>query len=331
MNTIREKVNICFTTDNNYVRPLSCAITSILKNSSPETDLRIFILEQDVSYENKSKILSLKNIKDCEISFIKIEPSLFCNFPDFKGSYITKTAYFRFLIADLLKDTDKVLYLDCDVIVLSEIKKLFMQDITEFYIGAVEDIGFYFDRMCSFKSFDTYVNSGVLLINLKKWRQDKISQKLFDVVEQYGDKLVYHDQTAINLVCKGKIKVFELSYNLQAFILYKISILLNHPLRKQLLRVIKDPKIVHYTNNRKPWNTYCPLRKYYLEYEKLTPFSVNYDFKYKLKICIQFAFFLIKNFYYILRFVLSPVIKVSQKQYYFEIKIFSLLKFKISK
>ena len=68
MNTIREKVNICFTTDNNYVRPLSCAITSILKNSSPETDLHIFILEQDVSFENKSKILSLKDIKDCEIS-----------------------------------------------------------------------------------------------------------------------------------------------------------------------------------------------------------------------------------------------------------------------
>ena len=62
MNTIREKVNICFTTDNNYVRPLSCAITSILKNSSPETDLRIFILEQDVSYENKSKIFWEKNV-----------------------------------------------------------------------------------------------------------------------------------------------------------------------------------------------------------------------------------------------------------------------------
>lgn len=331
MNTIRGKVNICFTTDNNYVRPLSCAITSILKNSSPETDLHIFILEQDVSFENKSKILSLKDIKDCEISFIKIDPSLFCNFPDFKDSYITKTAYFRFLIADLLKDIDKVLYLDCDVIVPSEIKELFLQDITDFYIGGVEDIGFYFDRMCSIKSFDTYVNSGVLLINLKKWRQDNISQKLFDVVEQYNDKLVYHDQTAINLVCKGKIKVLDLYYNLQVFICYKISILLNHPLRKQLLQVIKEPKIIHYTNNRKPWNTYCPLRKYYLEYEKLTPFSVNYDFKYKLKIFIQFVFFLLKNFYYILRFILSPIVNVSRKKSYFEVTILSYFKLNLFK
>ena len=302
-----------------------------IKKHLPETDLHIFILEQDVSYENKSKILSLKSIRDCEISFITIEPSIFCNFPEFEGSYISKTAYFRFLVADLLKDIDKILYLDCDVIVLSGIEELFMQNIADFYIGAVEDIGFYFDWTCSFKSFDTYANSGVLLINSKKWRQDNISQKLFETVEKYGDKLVYHDQTTINLVCKGKIKFFDLSYNLQVFVFYKISILLNHPLRKQLLEVIKEPKIIHYTNKTKPWNEYCPLRKYYLEYEKLTPFAKDYDFKYKLKIFKQFIFFLLKNFYYILRFILSPVIKVSQKQYYFEIILFSLFKFKIFK
>ena len=331
MDNITKSINICFTSDNNYVRPLSCTIASILKNTSSETDLHIFILEHDISFENKNKILSLKNIKDCEISFIKIDSSIFCNFPDFKGSYITKTAYFRFLVADLLKDIDKILYLDSDIIVLSQIEALFSEDITDFYIGAVEDIGFYFDRACLIKSFDTYVNSGVLLINLKKWRQDNISQKLFDVVEKYGYNLIYHDQTAINLVCEGKIKILDLSYNLQVFIFYQLSILLNHPLRKQLLQILKEPKIIHYTNNRKPWNTYCPLRKYYLEYEKITPFNVDYDFKYKLKTFIQFVLFLLKNFYYILRFILSPVIKISRKRYYIEITIFSHFKFKISK
>lgn len=331
MNTIREKVNICFTIDNNYVKPLSCAIVSILKNIKETTDLHIFILEHNISDENKNKILSLKYIKDFEISFINIEPSIFCNFPDFEGSYITKTAYFRFLIADLLKDIDKILYLDCDVIVLSGIEELFIQDLTNFYIGAIEDIVFYFDRMCSIKSFGTYVNSGVLLINLKKWRQDKISQKLFDVVEQYGDKLYYHDQTAINLVCEGKIKFLALHYNVQVFTLLQISTLLNHPRRKQIIQSIKKPTIIHYTGPQKPWNSYCPLRKYYLEYEKLTPFSVNYNFKYKLKIFIQFVFFLLKDFYYILRFILSPIVKVSRKKSYFEVTILSFFKLNLFK
>ena len=326
MKTIRERVNICFTTDNNYIRPLSCTIASILKNTDIETDLHIFILEYDISNENKNKILSLKKIKDCKISFIKTDSTIFYNFPDFQGGYITKTAYFRFLIADLLKDIDKVLYLDCDIIVLSQIEELFRQDITDFYIGAVEDVVFYFDRMCSIKDFDIYINSGVLLINLEKWRQDNISNKLFDIIKKYGDKLYYHDQTAINLVCEDKIKLLDLHYNIQVFYILQISILLNHPKRKQIIQSIKNPTIIHYTGPKKPWNSYCPLRKYYLKYEMLTPFYTNYDFKYKLKIFIQFMLVLLKDFYYILRFILSPIIKISRKKSYFEVTILSYFK-----
>ncbi|WP_372519743.1 glycosyltransferase family 8 protein [Candidatus Ruminimicrobiellum ovillum] len=324
-------INICFTTDNNYIRPLCSTMASILKNIKNETSLHIFILEHDVSDENKNKILSLKDIKDCEISFVKINISVFDNFPDFQNNYITKTAYFRFLVADLLKNVDKILYLDCDIIVLPGIEELFMQDITDFYIGAVEDVAFYFDILCPIRSFDTYINSGVLLINLKKWRQENISQKLFEAVEKYGAELYYLDQTAINLVCKGKIKLLELHYNVQVFILLQICVLLNHPLRKRLIQSIKKPKIIHYTGKKKPWNSYCPLRKYYLKYEKLTPFATDYDFKYKLKIFMQFIFLLLKDFYFILRFLLSPIIKISQKQSYFEITLFFHFKFKLFK
>ena len=330
MNT-KEIINICFTTDNNYVRPLSCSIVSILKNLKEDISLHIFIVEHDISDESKKKLLSLKKVRNCEISFIKINPSAFYNFPDFQGSYITKASYFRFLIADLLKDVDKILYLDCDVIVLSGIEELFMQDITDFYIGAVEDIVFYFDLLCSIKPFGTYVNNGVLLINLKKWRQDNIAQKLFDVVEKYGDKLIYHDQTATNLVCEGKIKFLDLRYNVQVFTLLQIGTLLNHPKRKQIIQSIKKPTIIHYTGPKKPWNSYCPLRKYYLQYEKLTPFDVEYDLKFKLKTFIQFVSLLLKDFYYILRFLLSPIIKVSRKKSHFEITIFSSFKFNLKK
>lgn len=324
-------INICFATDNNYIRPLCSAIVSILKNIKRETRLHIFILEQDVSDENKNKILSLKHIKDCDISFVNITDSVFDNFPAFQCNYVTKTAYFRFLIADLLKNVNNILYLDCDIIVLSGIEELFMQDITDFYIGAVEDIAFYFDILCPIKSFDTYVNSGVLLLNLKKWRQENISQKLFEAVEKYGDSLYYHDQTAINLACKDKIKLLEFHYNVQVFILLQICVLLNHPLRKRLIQSIKKPQIIHYTGKKKPWNSYCPLRKYYLKYEKLTPFATEYDFKYKLKIFIQFILILLKDFYFILRFLLSPIIKISRKRSFFEITLFSYLKFKLFK
>ena len=65
------KINVCFVADNNYIKPLVCTIVSILENAASETDLRIFILGNDISEENKNKISSLKYIKNCEIIFIK--------------------------------------------------------------------------------------------------------------------------------------------------------------------------------------------------------------------------------------------------------------------
>ena len=77
------KINICFVSDNNYIGPLSCAIISILENANDKDELCIFIFEDNISYENKNKILSLKKIKKCEINFIKIDNKYLNNLPNF--------------------------------------------------------------------------------------------------------------------------------------------------------------------------------------------------------------------------------------------------------
>ena len=151
------------------------------------------------------------------------------------------------------------------------------------------------------------------------------------VSEKYREKLYYHDQTAINLVCKGKIKIFDFSYNLQTFTFNYISHLLYHPKRKEIRQARKDPKIIHYTGIDKPWIGYCPLREYYFRYEKLIPFNIKYPLKFKLKVFFQFLRLKVRHFYYILRFILSPIIKVSRKEHYFEITVLSLFKFNLFK
>lgn len=292
------KINICFSADNNYVKPLSCSITSILKNADIDTDLNIFILENNFSEENKNKILSLKKLKICEIKFIKIEDNLINIVPNFRGdlNYISKVSFFRFFIADLLKDIDKIIYLDCDVIVLSDLKSLFMQDIQNYYVAGVEDLGFYRNRISKkfkhLKEFDFYINSGVLLINSYIWRQEQISLKLLNVVKEKSKEIVWLDQDAINIVCKNKIKPIDYSYNLQVNALKKDK-LQNHPKKKQIIENYKRIKILHYTTSKKPWNyfEYIPLRKYYLDYEKLTPFKTSYKLNLKIKFFIQDLYF----------------------------------------
>ena len=88
------KINICFASDNNYVKPLTCAIVSILKNINNEDNICFYILDDDISLLEKEKILSLQGIKNCEIYFVKINKDIFSSLPEIKTwSYISKTTY----------------------------------------------------------------------------------------------------------------------------------------------------------------------------------------------------------------------------------------------
>ncbi|MBR3627655.1 MAG: glycosyltransferase family 8 protein [Elusimicrobia bacterium] len=247
------KINICFSTDNNYIKPLYSSITSILKNADIDTDLNIFILENDLSDKNKNILLNLKTIKECEIKFIKIETTLISDLPDFKENlnYISKTSFFRFFVADLLKDIDKIIYLDCDIIVLSDLKSLFIQDIQNNYIAAVEDIGYYcnLSKHKYLKNFDFYINAGVLLINLQIWRQKKLSLTLSNIGKQKIKDFIFLDQDILNVVCKNKIKLLDFSYNVQTDCLKK-GILSKHPKKKRIKEDIKKTKIIHYTSSK---------------------------------------------------------------------------------
>ena len=71
------KINVCFSCDDNYAKYAGVALTSILYNAKENDDLVVYILDGGISEENKNNITSLKNIKECEINFIKIDNSLF--------------------------------------------------------------------------------------------------------------------------------------------------------------------------------------------------------------------------------------------------------------
>ena len=90
------KINVCVACDNNYSKYAGVTIASILSNASKRDDIRVFILDGGIEEENKAKILSLKDIKDCEINFIKVNESLFEDYKKVKThGYITLSAYYR--------------------------------------------------------------------------------------------------------------------------------------------------------------------------------------------------------------------------------------------
>lgn len=236
-------INVCLSTDNNYSKYAGVVIASILSNANPEDELHFYILDGGIQKENKEKILSLKNIKNCEITFVPIDKNLFEVYKNIgTHAYISLSACYRLKLSSLLPKIDKVLYLDCDVIVNSDLNDLFNKDISEYYAAGIRDIAMkssgYIPKL---NDGNIYFNSGVLLFNLSKIRQDNIESRFEQYTKENIKTIRVGDQEIINVVCQGKIKQIDSEWNVQS------SNFVNRS------DYTKTPKIVHYIGRQKPW------------------------------------------------------------------------------
>lgn len=301
------RINICLISDENFIQHLTVTMASILANANIDDDLYFYILlDKALSSETKEKILTLQKIKKFNIYFIEVEKSIFNNY-----SNVRKMANFKFFLGDILKDVDKILYLDCDLVVLTSLKDLFSENIDNYYLAGADNIGHYFlykDR--DYFISDFYINSGVMLINLKLWRQDNLKDKFITIKEKNIKNFIFVDQDVINLCCENKIKPLDLSWNMHTGFFKNFYF---HPMKEEIKKAIANPKIIHYSSFKKPWNAYSPLMKFYYKYLALTPFNKNITFKFKLKVFFTYFIFLLDILNRRIRVLFSPVIKRARK------------------
>lgn len=263
--------NICFSIDDNYAEQLGVAITSILKNSKKDESFKFYILDGGISTISKSLIEKLTKIKKFEISYVQINQEDFKECPllsqmhfEHKDYHVTIPTYFRFKLPSLLpKEVKKVLYLDCDIVVLDSLKELYDTDLGENYTGMILDSGN--EEEAERLNLTTYCNAGVMLINLEKWRKDNIEKKLFDYTIKNKDKIFWQDQDVLNIVLKDNIKILPRKWNFQ-FFLYA------YPTYDKSRY---NFKIIHYAGQYKPWNFNAthPLFEEYYAYLNLTPWA----------------------------------------------------------
>ncbi|MEI0542023.1 glycosyltransferase [Brachyspira pilosicoli] len=222
---MNEIMNICLISDNNFVNYLSTLIVSILKNSNDEDRFHFHIIEVDITEENKSKIMQLKEIKECEISFYKST-----NIEKYKNiSNIIKSKhtwhswhYSVFLKLDipfLFQKLDKILLLDADSIILDNIYDIYNSDISNLYCAPQiffaqlpEELKNWL-RSIGIKNPDKeYLTSGVLLFNLKKIREEigleNIDKLIDECVYKYSD-IIYTEEHILYFLFKDKIKFID--------------------------------------------------------------------------------------------------------------------------
>ena len=227
--------------DRNYTTQLETTIKSILYHNR---DVKIYILNQDIMPDWFRKPRKIARMLGSEIIDVKLpEQAVFQNWK--KQAHISSIAYARYFIPDYIQE-NTVLYLDCDLLINDKLDNLFEQDIEERYIAAIRD--------ANGQGF----NTGVLLINNEKWRQEKLKERLIKQsilttkeVEEGRFEHFNGDQTIFNQILKDDWLELGRAYNLQVG--HDVVALYNN--WQEHLTFNDKPVVIHFTTYRKPWTT----------------------------------------------------------------------------
>ena len=279
--------HICFSSDNNYAQHLGVTIASIL-TTNPKHNFHFYVLDGGISEKNKNKLFLLKKIKQFELDFVPMDENEFSGCPVPPNSHISLATFYRFKILSLFPNLEKILYLDCDLLVLKDLKPLFEINLNKSWMALCAD--YFSDKLSvELKIKDRpYYNAGVIMFNLKECRKNNLEKKLFQYAISHPD-LRYGDQDVINMVVGAHILTLPQSFNcqFQPFVC---------DLENRILSKIKEITILHYTSGLKPWktNSQHQLNDYYFKFLKHTPWKGEYN-KIMLKKMKRFLFQKIKT------------------------------------
>lgn len=249
--------------DDRYARHLGAALISAIVHLPPEIRVHCHVIDGGLGAESRDLLERTVVARRATLQWIGLERHLLRGAK--AGGHLSAATYCKVLVPELLGPLpeEKALYLDCDVIVTGDLSPLWRADITGFALAAVADIGGEArKRALSIPGHLPYFNAGVLLFNLKKWREEGLSDKVMAYAAKHRDRLVFHDQDALNAVLHRDWLELPAEWNVQTNMLAR-SYRGTRPSR---------PMLIHYTGTSKPWHydNVHPYKREYDAYSRLT-------------------------------------------------------------
>ena len=262
-----EEIPIFFSTDDNYIPFLDVAVSSLVENASRLFKYRIIVLNTGLDPLNIEKVKRNER-EGVVIDFVDISRGLEKIKSRLKNVYhFSIVTYYRLFIASLFPQYKKILYLDCDLVVLGDIAELYHTDMGDNIIAAAAEefvrntpeFREYADKALGVNP-DDYINAGVLLMNLEAYRNCDIENKFVKMITEYDFDLLDPDQAVLNYLCRGKIHFLENGWNKEPY-----------PVPCE-----GKKNIVHYALYKKPWQYDDVVDgKYFWDYAKKSPFCEN--------------------------------------------------------
>lgn len=275
---------IVFAINNAYAQYCAAAIQSLAEHTSRETFYDIIIFEADISERNK-RLLDSMIPENFSLRFFDVSSVIY----DFLGKnslktngYVSVETYYRLLIPIIMREYERVLYLDADICIVDNFHDLFSLTIGSNQIAGVIDaisqmLAHYpktykhFREDLNLKNPEHYFNAGLVLFNIGSIDKDDYIEKLKDALKIR--KLDYNDQDILNVIFQGKTYLYSSKFNTQTGALPLIDKITDQNFKDEYLVAIKNPTILHFTGERKPWDDpHKVFSEIFWQYERKTPF-----------------------------------------------------------
>ncbi len=242
-------VPIFLTITDDYAKYAAAAINSLMKTANPKRYYRVIIMYDKLSLVNRWRLRNMVT-RNCAIEFHKMKYNLYmqiivryCAKRSGSGDFFARAVYYyRAFIARIFLQYDKGIYIDSDTILMSDIGELYDIELGENVIAArvdpkvanVPQFVEYVENALGIPAKD-YVNSGVILMDLKKLRKLHYVTQMTDLIKKDAD-LVAPDQDYLNVILKGQIMHLPAEWNMQ-------------PEGED----VSKAKLLHYNLSKKPW------------------------------------------------------------------------------
>ena len=275
-------MEIVCSTDAKYIMPTGIMLTSLFE-SNKDAVVNVHLLHDEASAKYLELIKSLAAKYHQNIYFYLVNNEIFKDFPigkDYQLDHVGSSlaTYYRLYLTEILPDNiDKVIYLDGDTLVVDKLMPLWNTSVENYAIGAVPDsynnMIDHYNRL-HFPQSLGYFNAGVLLINLKYWREHSVLTQFLDYVRNNPNRLRCHDQDVLNYLFRKSKFNLPIRYNVLNEYWFDLRYtLISWEYDEQVLEAQSHPAIIHFTCIPKPWYKNCkhPWKKVFEKYKSMGP------------------------------------------------------------
>lgn len=281
---------VIYHSSDSFASVTGVSLLSLFENNKHMDSIQVLYIERGMTEENKSRLRSVAEQYGRSIEFMTMpnwSKKLDIQLKSCKTGWLGFGYNRLFLTEFVPEDVERVLYLDSDTLVEGPLDELWNTNLDGYYMAGVDDcLSSTYRKLVDLKE-GTYCNAGVLLMNLKKWREDNVLSVFMDVLKANNGYFVFNEQSILNSVFAGKVKVLHQKFNVNSLVyLFEYNELMK--LRKpknfsyspeEYYEARNHPVLTHYTGNfyvhRRPWveDSDHPHKDAFLRYRAMTPWA----------------------------------------------------------